>query len=289
LAQQPVGVLVRFSQPGTARIAEVDLNVSGRRETLALCKLRATVPRQGGHQPCRQLLNLTRQSAATLADLRASGEQYGLNRVVRLMAQARLQAHRKGRRLPGDTASRAEHHIPPNHLQPQFEADAPNQKWVADFTYIWTAEGWLYAAAVMDLYSRRIVGWSMSDTMQAKMVSDALLMALWRRGRPSSLMRHSDQGSQYTSEDFQELLKSQGITSSMSRRGECWDAPTESLWGRLKVDRLYDRRFATRGEATDDVIDWLMFYNHKRLHSTLGYVSPMTFEQRWFAAQQQEK
>lgn len=100
-----------------------------------------------------------------------------------------------------------------------------NQKWVADFTYIWTAEGWLYAAAVMDLYSRRIVGWSMSDTMQAKMVSDALLMALWRRGKPSSLMHHSDQGSQYTSDDFHQLLKAQGITCSMSRRGECWTTP----------------------------------------------------------------
>jgi putative transposase len=137
------------------------------------------------------------------------------------MKLANLQARRKRRRLPGDTAaSRLENHIAPNHLQREFQALEPNQKWVADFTYIWTAEGWLYAAAVMDLYSRRIVGWSMSDTMQARMVSDALLMALWRRGKPAALMHHSDQGSQYTSDEFQQLLKSHHITCSMSRRGE---------------------------------------------------------------------
>ena len=119
-----------------------------------------------------------------------------MNRVIRLIHLSELQARHVRRRLPGDTGSRLENRFAPNHLQRDFEASGPNQKWVADFTYIWTAEGWLYAAAVMDLYSRRIVGWSMSDTMQAKMVSDALLMALWRRGKPSSLMHHSDQGSQ---------------------------------------------------------------------------------------------
>ncbi|MDD0812923.1 IS3 family transposase [Curvibacter sp. RS43] len=118
--------------------------------------------------------------------LRAAGEQCGINRVARLMKLANLQARRKRHRLPVDSATRLQNHIAPNHLQREFQALEPNQKWVADFTYIWTAEGWLYTAAVMDLYSRRIVGWSMSDTMQARMVSDALLMALWRRGRPES-------------------------------------------------------------------------------------------------------
>jgi putative transposase len=108
------------------------------------------------------------------------------------MKASDLQARRKRRRLPGDSAARLENHIAPNYLQRKFEAEAPNRKWVADFTYIWTAEGWLFAAAVTDLSSRRIVGWSRSDTMQAKMVSDALLMALWRRGKPTSLMHHSD-------------------------------------------------------------------------------------------------
>ncbi|ENY74688.1 integrase catalytic subunit, partial [Pseudomonas putida TRO1] len=170
-----------------------------------------------------ELSDRTYGSPRVWHDLRALGESCGLNRVTRLMHQAQLQARRKRRRLPADNVSRLENHIAPNHLQRDFQADGPNQKWAADFTYIWTAEGWLYAAAVMDLYSRRVVGWSMSDTMQAKMVSDALLMALWRRGKPSALMHHSDQGSQYTSDEFQQLLKAQGITCSRSRRGECWD------------------------------------------------------------------
>ncbi|QHE89108.1 IS3 family transposase (plasmid) [Hydrogenophaga sp. BPS33] len=143
-----------------------------------------------------ELSDRTYGSPRVWHDLRALGESCGMNRVIRLMHLAKLQARHKRRRLPGDTGSRLENHIAPNHLQRDFQASGPNQKWVADFTYIWTAEGWLYAAAVMDLYSRRIVGWSMSDTMQAKMVSDALLMALWRRGKPSALMHHSDQGSQ---------------------------------------------------------------------------------------------
>jgi putative transposase len=137
--------------------------------------------------------------------------------------------------------------------------------------FIWTAEGWLYAAAVMDLYSRRIVGWSMSDTMQAKMVSDALLMALWRRGKPSSLMHHSDQGSQYTSDDFQQLLKAQGITCSMSRRGECWDnAAMESFFSSMKTERLSRKVYRTREEARSDVFDYIeRFYNPVRKHSKL--------------------
>ena len=155
------------------------------------------------------------------------------------------------------------------HLQREFEADAPNRKRVADFTYIWTAEGWLYAATVMDLYSRRIVGWSMSDTMQARMVSDALLMALWRRGKPKALMNHSDQGSQYTSDDFQQLLKSQGIQCSMSRRGECWDnAAMESFFSTLKTERCARTVYRTREEARADVFDYIeRFYNPFRKHS----------------------
>jgi putative transposase len=168
-----------------------------------------------------ELSDRTYGSSRVWHDLRAAGEQCGINRVARLVKVANLQARRKRRRLPGNGASRLENHIAPNHLQREFDALEPNQKWIADFTYIWTAEGWLYAAAVMDLYSRRIIGWSMSDTMRVRMVSDALLMALWRRGKPAALMHHSDQGSQYTSDEFQQLLKSQNITCSMSRRGEC--------------------------------------------------------------------
>jgi len=215
-------------------------------------------------------------------DLKATGEQCGLNRVARLMKLANLQAWRKRRKLAGDAASRLEKHIAPNHLQREFEALQPNQKWVADFTYIWTAEGWLYAATVMNLYSRRIVGWSMSDTMQARRVSDALLMALWRRGKPAALMHHSDQGSQYTSEEFQQLLKSQNITCSMSWRGECWgNAAMESLFSTLKTERCARTVYQTREQARADVFDYIeRFYNPFRKHSKLDYLSPVQFEER---------
>ena len=213
-------------------------------------------------------------------DLRAAGEQCGVNRVARLR---RCQTCKPVASAAGCLATALQGWrttSAPNHLQREFEADAPNRKWVADFTYIWTAEGWLYAAAVMDMYSRRIVGWSMSDTMQARMVSDALLMALWRRGKPKALMHHSDQGSQYTSDDFQQLLKSQGIQCSMSRRGECWDnAAMESFFSTLKTERCARTVYRTREQARADVFDYIeRFYNPFRKHSKLNYLSPVQFE-----------
>ena len=212
-------------------------------------------------------------------DVLEQGQTCGLHRIERLMREQALRARPRRRGLPKDRGERSA--VADNVLDRQFQADGPNQKWVADFTYIWTAEGWLYAAAVMDLYSRRIVGWSMSDTMQAKMVSDALLMALWRRGKPSSLMHHSDQGSQYTSDDFQQLLKAQGITCSMSRRGECWDnAAMESFFSSMKTERLSRKVYRTREEARSDVFDYIeRFYNPVRKHSKLDFLSPVDFEQ----------
>ena len=214
-------------------------------------------------------------------DLHDSGESCSENRVARLMQTAGLQARRKRRRSPTDAGIRPEHSIAANMLERQFEADAPNRKWVADFTYIWTAEGWLFVAAVLDLYSRRIVGWSMSASMTAQLVIDALLMAIWRRGRPDELLHHSDQGSQYTSEDFQRLLAEHGIVCSMSRRGDCWDnAAMESFFSTLKTERTSRKRYATRDEARADVFDYVeRFYNPRRRHSTLGYLSPVQFEQ----------
>lgn len=208
-------------------------------------------------------------------DLHEWGEACSENRVARLMQAAGLQARRKRRRSPTDTGVRPEHSIAANMLERQFEADAPNRKWVADFTYLWTAEGWLFVAAVLDLYSRRIVGWSMSGAMTAQLVSDALLMALWRRGKPDELLHHSDQGSQYTSEDFQRLLRDHGIVCSMSRRGDCWDnAAMESFFSSLKTERTSRKHYATRDEARADVFDYVeRFYNPRRRHSTLGYLS----------------
>ncbi len=167
-------------------------------------------------------------------------------------------------------------------LDRQFSADAPNQKWVADFTYIWTAEGWLYAAAVIDLFSRRVVGWSMSDTMTAQLVTDALVMAIWRRGKPDALLHHSDQGSQYTSEQFQRLMADNGVTCSMSRSGNVWDnAAMESFFSSLKTERIARKTYRTRNQARQDVFDYIeRFYNPTRRHSTLGYLSPMDFEKQ---------
>jgi putative transposase len=171
--------------------------------------------------------------------------------------------------------------VSPNLLDRQFTAAGPNQKWAADFTYIWTAEGWLYAAVVLDLYSRRIAGWSMQASMTAQLVADALLMAVWRRGRPSELMHHSDQGSQYTSEQFQALLTTQGIICSMSRSGNVWDnSAMESFFSSLKTERTAWKVYRTSDEARADIFDYIeRFYNPRRRHSTLGYVSPVEFEE----------
>lgn len=212
-------------------------------------------------------------------DVLALGHHCGRHRIERLMREQALRARPRRRGLPQDRGQRSA--IADNVLDRQFQADAPNQKWVADFTYIWTAEGWLYAAAVLDLYSRRIVGWSMHDSMTSQLVADALMMAVWRRGKPVALLHHSDQGSQYTSEHFQQLLKEQGITCSMSRAGEVWDnSAMESFFSSLKTEHTARKVYRTREQARADVFDYIeRFYNSTRRHSTLGYVSPIQFEE----------
>jgi putative transposase len=167
-------------------------------------------------------------------------------------------------------------------LARSFDAPAPNRRWIADFTYVWTAEGWLYVAAVIDLFSRRVVGWSMSAAMTAQLVADALVMAMWRRGRPEALLHHSDRGSQYTSEQFQRLMADHGVVCSMSRSGNVWDnAAMESFFSSLKTERIGNKTYRTRDEARADVFDYIeRFYNAKRRHSTIGYLSPMEFERQ---------
>ena len=182
----------------------------------------------------------------------------------------------------------SKHNLPiaANLLDRNFRPDKPDVVWTSDITYIPTDEGWLYLAAVIDLYARQVVGWSMTSHMETSLVADALRMAWFRRRPEPGLISHSDRGSQYCSHEFQAALSGYGMKSSMSRKGNCWDnAPTESLWGSLKVGRLHGMQFETRRQAMDEVIDWLTFYNHRRLHSTLGYISPMRFENNWFAAQ----
>lgn len=217
--------------------------------------------------------------------LKINGVKAGKTRVQTLMQANGIQARGK-RKYVVTTDSKHSLPIAPNLLNRQFKVGTPNQVWAGDITYIRTEEGWLYLAAVMDLHSRAIVGWSMQSHMETSLVDDALKMAWFRRKPAQGLIFHSDRGSQYCSHAFQKTLKDYKMKSSMSRKGNCWDnAPTESLWGSLKVGRLYGRKFATRREAMDEIIDWMLFYNHSRLHSTLGYISPMRFEQNWLAAQ----
>ena len=170
-------------------------------------------------------------------DVLAEGLSCGLHKVERLMRMNALRARPRRRGLPKDDGARSLA-VAPNLLDRQFAAERPNQRWIADFTYIWTAEGWLYVAAVIDLFSRRVVGWSMKAEMTAQLVTDALVMAIWRRGRPDALLHHSDQGSQYASEQFQQLMADNGVACSMSRSGNVWDnAAMESFFSSLKTER----------------------------------------------------
>jgi putative transposase len=212
-------------------------------------------------------------------ELAARGVRVGKERVRKMMKADGLRARGKRKfRVTTDSS----HGLPvsPNLLERKFDVAEPNKVWTGDITYVWTDEGWVYLAVVIDLFSRRIVGFSMSERMTRQLVLDALHMAWFQRRPAPGLIFHSDRGSQYASGDFQKQLTEFGMKGSMSRRADCWDnAVTETLFGSLKVERLHGMRFATRRQGKDEVFDWLRFYNHKRLHSTLGYVSPMAFEQ----------
>ena len=221
-------------------------------------------------------------------ELLARGIRVGKDRVRKLMRQHGIKA-RTQRKFVVTTDSRHSLPVAPDLVQRRFNPEAPNQLWGGDITYIATNEGWLYLAAVIDLFSRQMVGWSMQAHMQTSLVKDALSMAWFRRCPQAGLLFHSDRGSQYCSHEFQDAMRGWDMRSSMSRKGNCWDnAPTESFWGRLKTASLHGRKFATRREAMDAVLDWMVFYNHRRLHSTLGYLSPMQYEQRWYEAQRKK-
>jgi putative transposase len=215
-----------------------------------------------------------------LGDVRDAGHVCGRQHVGRLMRREALRARPRRRAHPVDTGNRPINSLAPNVLDREFTATSPNQKWVADFTYIWTSEGWLFVAAVLDLFSRRIVGWSMQPAMTTQLVTDALIMAIWRRGAIDALLHHSDRGSQYTSESFQRLLRELGITCSMSRSGNVWDnSVMESFFSTLKMERTNRKHYKTRDAARADVFDYIeRFYNSVRRHSTLGNISPASFE-----------
>jgi len=197
------------------------------------------------------------------------------------MREANVQA-RQHRKYKVTTNSNHQQPIFENLVKREFEVAEPDQVYAADITYIWTQEGWLYLAVVIDLYSRKVVGWSMSSRMKAQLVCDALQMAVWRRQPKAGLIHHSDRGSQYASKAFRCLLKAHGIKGSMSRKGDCWDnAVVESFFGSLKQERVQWRNYQTRYEAQQDILEYIsMFYNGSRLHSYLGYMSPNDFERQ---------
>lgn len=203
------------------------------------------------------------------------------NKARKLMKEAGVQVrHRKKYKVT--TNSNHQQPVFDNLVQRQFEVAEVDQVYVADITYIWTQEGWLYLAVVIDLCSRKVVGWSMGSRMKEQLVSDALRMALWQRQPKAGLIHHSDRGSQYASKAFRQLLKANKFKGSMSRKGNCWDnAVAESFFGSLKQERVHWRNYQTRYEAQQDILNYIvMFYNHYRLHSTLGYMSPSHYERQ---------
>jgi putative transposase len=214
-------------------------------------------------------------------ELVARGQDCCVNTVAKLMRDNDIKA--KSARKFRVTTTDSQHDLPvaANILDRQFNPSEANEVWVADITYIPTDEGWLYLAAVEDLYSRRIVGWSMDDHMESRLVVDALEMAVQRRLPGANLLAHSDRGSQYASAHYQRLLGRHGITCSMSRRADCWDnAPMESFFASLKKELVHGARFATRAEARAAIFEYIeVFYNGQRRHSSLGYVSPAEYEQ----------
>jgi putative transposase len=215
------------------------------------------------------------------AVLRAEGKPCGKKRVARLMRELGLSAKPRKHRTR-TTDSQHEQPVAPNLLNREFTATSPNTKWVADITAIWTAEGWLFLAVVLDIFSRMVVGWAMDAHRDEALVEQAARMALLRRQPEPGLLHHSDRGSQYTAADYRELLAEYGIMMSMSGKGDCYDnALMESFFGTLKTECVDRQSFVSRAQARQVIFEYLeAFYNRQRLHSSLGYVSPVTYEQQ---------
>jgi putative transposase len=229
-------------------------------------------------------------SPRMVREIRGRGFPASKARIERLMRENGIRARHK-RRYKATTDSKHSLPVAPNRLDRNFAPSAPNQAWTADLTYIWTTEGWLYLAVVLDLFNREVVGWSLKSRMTAEIVTDALTMAWFRRKPAPGLVHHSDRGSQYASHAFQARLKAYGMTCSMSRKGNCWDnAPTESFFNSFKNERVHGTRYETRAEAIADAFDYIEpFYNRRRRHSTLGYASPQQFLNDWIKRQHEQE
>ena len=213
--------------------------------------------------------------------LKKAGFNVGRYKVRRLMAELGLIA-RYPKRFKVTTDSDHNEAISPNRLDRHFDVAAPNQVWTTDITYVWTLEGWLYVAVVIDLFSRQVVGWCIDDHMRTSLCVSALQMAFWRRKPEPSVLHHSDRGSQYASQEYRRHLSIMKMEQSMSRKGNCWDnAPTERFFRSLKHEQLNYEKFRTKEAAKLSIIDYLAFYNGRRSHSKLGYQSPLEFEREF--------
>jgi putative transposase len=255
--------VLRVSRSGYSAWKHRTPSERNRQEQTLLIEIRAA------HQESRG----TYGSPRIFQELRAKEVACSRNRVARLMRKHEITA-----------TTDSNHPLPvaPNRLERKFTAEEPNTHWSADITYLWTGEGWLYLSVVLDLYSRRVVGWSMKDSLDRSLVMTALESALQQRNPGAGLICHSDRGSQYASGDYQALLSRVGAVCSMSRKGNCYDnAPVESFFASLKRELIHRKAFSTREEARSAVFEWIaVWYNRKRRHSSLGYLSPDQFEQQ---------
>ena len=247
-------------------------NCSGKREAADLKLLRII---EDIHRSSRRNYG----SPRVLAQLKGLGFKVSKSRVERLMKENGIRAKTK-KKFRVTTDSKHKLAVAPNILERDFSPKRMNQAWVGDITYVWTREGWLFLAVLIDLYSRQVVGWSMSERMKKELTLNALNMALRRRRPPAGLIHHTDRGSQYASHAYRQTLRSSGIICSMSRRGNCWDnAVAESFFHSFKTELIYHEDFKTREEAKRKIFEWLeVYYNRQRLHSTLGYRTPVGFE-----------
>lgn len=213
--------------------------------------------------------------------LRADNKRISRKRVAKIMQQLGLRA-KAAKKFKATTNSNHNLPVAENLLAQNFEAERPDEKYVSDITYIWTDEGWLYLAVVMDLYSRLVIGWAMSERMTAKLVCDALMMAMFRRKNPTGVIIHSDRGSQYCSHEYQKQIKKHQLICSMSKKGDCYDNAVMESWNHsFKVEAIHGERFSTREDAKEQVFEYIeVYYNRQRRHSRLGYLSPVDFEDK---------